>query len=122
MLAPRSPALSTARMMNVVDFEIKRIGMIAILRRENAADRQCWMYFGNWSSSEIMGRLAEPTDRLAVLSAVGLTIPPLHTKDRLITFVQPQGTVEDENLRILAPPERIDPAGVVIAWRLRVRR
>ena len=82
------------------------------------------MYFGAWTPREMMGRLFEPTDRLAVVSALGLTDPPVHTKDRLITFVQPRGAslVEDENLRILSPPERIDPAGLVIAWRLRVRR
>jgi hypothetical protein len=116
--------LDPARMQLVVDREIRRIGMSAVLRREGAADRQIWMYFGQWSPAELMGRLIEPLDRVAVVSAVGLTDPPTHTKDRLITFVQPPSftPVEDENLRILSPPIRIDPAGVVIAWRLRVRR
>jgi hypothetical protein len=117
-------ALDPKRLMLVVDREIKRVGMMATLRREGAADRPCWMYFGQWSPAELMGRLIEPLDRVAVVSAVGLTDPPTHTKDRLITFVQPVGAnrVEDENLRILSPPIRIDPAGIVIAWRLRVRR
>jgi hypothetical protein len=116
--------LDTARFKRVIDYEIKRIGMRAVLRREGMADRTCWMYFGQWTPRELMGRLIDPLDRLAVVSPVGLTVPPLHTKDRLITFVQPLAfvPVEDENLRILAPPDRIDPAGVVIAWRLRVRR
>ena len=116
--------LDTARFRTVVDAEIKRIGMSAALRREGSPDRKIWMYFGQWTAREMMGRMIDPLERVAVVSALGLTDPPTHTRDRLITFVQPPAfvPVEDENLRILAPPDRIDPAGVVIAWRLRVRR
>jgi hypothetical protein len=116
--------LDTSRFRTVIDSEIKRIGMIAALRREGSPDRKIWMYFGQWTAREQMGRLIDPLDRLAIVSALGLTDPPTHTKDRLITFVQPPAfnPVEDENLRILAPPDRNDPAGRVLAWRLRVRR
>jgi hypothetical protein len=131
MLSPlRIPALDPNRMMGVVDRQIRRIGMIAALRREGAPDRQCWMFFGQWTSRELMGGLINPEDRLAIISAVGLTDPPLHTRDRLITFVQPASTsaiangraVIDENLRILSVAERIMPAGIAIAWKIRVRR
>lgn len=123
MISPqRVPALDPYRLMATIDNEIKRIGMIAVLRRESAPDRQVWMYFGQWRSVELMGHLINPGDRLAILSAVGLTDPPTHTKDRLITFVQPAGKVEDENLRILSVAERINPAGVAIVWKLQVRK
>jgi hypothetical protein len=123
MISPqRVPALDPYRLMGDIDREIKRIGMIAVLRRQGAPDRQCWMYFGKWDSRELMGRLINPGDRLAILSAVGLTDPPNHTTDRLITFVQPAGKIEDENLRILSIAERIEPAGVAIVWKLQVRK
>ena len=117
----RIPALDPQRLMGTVDREIKRIGMIAVLRRDGG-DRKCWMYFGAWTSRELMGRLENLTDRLAIISAVDLTDPPLHTKDRLITFVQPGGRIENENLRIISVVERIEPAGIPIAWKLQVRR
>jgi hypothetical protein len=119
--SPRVPALDPYRLMATIDRQVKRIGMIATLRRDTG-DRQCWMFFGAWNPIELMGHLENLTDRLAIISAAGLTDPPTHTKDRLITFVQPDGTVEDENLRILSVAERIAPGGVVIAWKLRVRR
>ena len=95
--------------------------MIAVLRRDTG-QRQCWMYFGAWNPRERMGGLIEPTDRLAIISAVGLSDPPIHSKDRLITFVQPDGRVEDENLRIISVVERIAPAGVAILEAAGARR
>lgn len=120
-LSTHPPALDPYRLMGDIDREIKRIGMIAALRRDTG-ERPCWLYFGAWTPRERMGGLIEPTDRLAIISAVGLSDPPIHTRDRLITFVQPAGTAEDENLRIISVVERIAPAGVAIVWKLQVRR
>jgi hypothetical protein len=68
--------------------------------------------------------LIDPLDRLVIMSAIGLTLPPDHVQDRLVTYVRPLSTppVINETLRIVQAPERIAPGDTVICWKLRVRR
>jgi hypothetical protein len=110
--------------------EVSRIltamGMPAVLRRGIApatSDRWCVAFLYRWKPSIQMGGLVSPTERLVLIAASGLTIPP-DVHDALVTFVQPLGDVpvEDENLRIFEPPAPIKPGGVVLAWKARVRR
>jgi hypothetical protein len=118
------PAFEAARLQGVVDRQIKRAGMAAALRRASG-DRPCWMFFSQWTAKDLMGGLIDPLDRLVIMSAADLSVPPEFPQDRLITWVQPydrDNPVESENLRIQQQPERIAPSGVVICWKLRVRR
>jgi hypothetical protein len=54
------------------------------------------------------------------MSAVGLTVSPDHEQDRLVTLVF-GSTVEDEVLKIIAPPKKIAPAGDMVYWELQVQ-
>lgn len=117
-------ALSPDRMRQTFDRQVKRIGMRVTLRRATG-DRWAWAFFSQWNPRELMGGLIDPLDRLLVVSALGLTIPPDHAVDRVITWQQPYNElrpVQDENLRIMKQAERVAPAGVVIFWKLSVRR
>jgi hypothetical protein len=72
----------------------------------------------------MLGGLVDPMERRVIMAAKDLSIPPDINVDSLITFVQPIGNppVELENLRITKPAEPVGPAGIVIIWRMWVRR
>jgi hypothetical protein len=115
------------RTRNEVSGILRRMGAPAVLRRgigAGAADRWCTAFLYRWRPTIQMGGLVDPMERLVLISAEGLTIPPDNNLDALVTFLQPivDAPVQDENLRIVAPPARIEPAGVLLAWKLRVRR
>jgi hypothetical protein len=102
------------------------MGMPAVLRRgagPATSDRWCQAFLYRWRPNIQMGGLVAPTERLVLISARGLSIPP-DVQDALVTFLQPLGDVpvEDENLRIIEPPAPIKPAGVLLCWKARVRR
>lgn len=118
------PPLNLIRAQTTLDRQIKRIGMQAVLRSATA-DRWCWMFFSSWNPREMMGRLIEPTDRRAIVSAIGLPDEPQFGVERLVTFVQPLSRispVERETLQIVDPPRRIDASGLTLCWDLRVRQ
>jgi hypothetical protein len=104
---------------------IAQHGQPAILRRGgqlNAQDRWVRVFLRRWNAREMMGGLADPLVRMALLAPINP--PPDHDLDRLITFLQPLGDVpvEDENLRIIVRPEPIKPAGTLVFWKLSLRR
>jgi hypothetical protein len=106
---------------------IAAMGQPAVLRRgvaPDTMDRPCRIFFRRHTVAEMLGGLVDPMERRVILAAKGLTIPPDINVDSLITFIQPLGNppVELENLRITKPAEPVAPAGVVIIWRMWVRR
>jgi hypothetical protein len=122
--APPITPLDANRFQQMVDRQVKRVGMIATLSR-STGDRPCWIFFSQWTAKDLMGGLIDPLDRLVIMSALDQKIHPDHVQDRLITYVQPydaQRPVIDENLRILQAPEKLAPTGAIICWKLRVRR
>lgn len=106
-----------------VDHILTSMGAPCVLRR-STGDRWVTAFLFRWRPSIQMGGLVDPMERLVLLSTKGLTIPPDNNYDSLVTFIQPLADipVEDENLRIVAPPARVQPAGVLLYWKMRVRR
>jgi hypothetical protein len=106
---------------------IRTMGMPAVLRRgivPNISDRPCRIFVRKYTVREMMGGLVDPMERFVLMSADGLKIPPEHSIDSIITFFQPmtEPPIEDENLRIIEPAVPIKPAGILVAWKVRVRR
>lgn len=118
------------------DGMIRRWGMLnppAVLRRASG-DRAVIAGITRYNAMEKMGKLIDPVDRKAYISALTpdgtvLDPPPDREFDRIITFVQgapgsppPDPAIEHENLRIVTPPGKIAPADTVVMWELQVRR
>jgi hypothetical protein len=107
---------------------VAAMGQPAALRRgvaPDVMDRPCRIFFRRHSVREMLGGLVDPMERRVIMAAKGLSIPPDINVDSLITFVQPMDPdrpVELENLRITKPAEPVGPAGVVVIWRMWVRR
>jgi hypothetical protein len=118
------PTIDWVKQQQWIDGLVKQFGQQAVLRRNGAADRWIWCVITDYSPQELQGRQYDPLSRRALVSAVGVTIPPQMAVDRLITFNQPLATppAELDALRILAPPTPYDPAGTVLFWELNVRR
>jgi hypothetical protein len=103
---------------------ITEFGMDAVLRREGIDDRLCRVAIID-GPRERPGELANPTDRKVYMSAANAEViatPPDDEKDVLVTFVQPDGTVEDETLPMTCKPKRLAPAGINVFWEFTVRR
>jgi hypothetical protein len=104
---------------------IAKFGMKAKLRR-NGVDRDCVVAIPEYMSREKPTDMANPTDR-QVFIAAGLgdvpTTPPNNELDRLVTFVQPLGTVVDEVLEFTGGPVKpLRPAGITVVYQTTVRR
>lgn len=128
------PVLSDAPIAGRIDYDatrarsdafIRRHGMRAALKRYGSPDRPCDVVLIEWSAQELLGRQYDPLTRKAVMAAGNLDIPPIMDLDSLVTFVQPviSGTtpVVDEILKIIARPEPLKPAGVIVQWVMAVR-
>lgn len=102
------------------DAFIQRHGMRAVLRRHGAADRPCDIVIDQWSATELMGRQYDALTRKVVLAAGTLEGGDPKMNDYLVTFVQPAGTVQDEQLKIIAPPIPLKQGGIVVQWTLAV--
>lgn len=109
-----------ARRLKLSDQMIRKYGAQAILRR-STGDRVCWACIVQYTTSEKQGRMINPTDRRALVSAVGLDPPPSSEVDSLVTL-DPETGAEKETLRIIAPIDRVAPAQSVLYWDLQVRR
>src|SRR5262245_14651574 len=107
-------AYNYVRAQGVAHRMISKYGAPAVLRRSDG-DRTCIACELDFTPEETT-RLANPTARLFLISVIGLTLPPNNEKDRLITF--DQNGAESEELRIIAPPGRLAPAGIVVYWEL----
>src|SRR5216683_2302847 len=89
------------------DQMIRKWGVAGALRRASG-DRPVTVVIQDYSPIERIGKMIDPVDRLALVSAVApdgsvLDPPPDREQDRLVTFVPDSDQVEDEVLRISAP-------------------
>jgi len=119
------PAFAYTSSQRKVDGMLKKYGMTAVLRRADALDRQCTVFEDRFSPMERIGKAINPVDRKMIVSSLApdgapLNPPPDHELDWLVTF-QPGTAIENETLRIVEPPERLSPGGVVLYWTLAVR-
>ena len=120
-----APSWNYAQTLREASAIIQMMGMQAVLRRGIAGttqtDRWCKVFIRRWRSREMAQGLINPLSRFALVSG-DVQPPPDHEQDRLVTFLQPMGDVpvEDEILRIVARPEAIKPAGILVAWKLEV--
>lgn len=114
--------MNYARLQKVADRLINKYGMKAVLRRTGMADRVCTVVDIDYIPREHMGKMQSPIDRTFLVSAVGLLLGPEMAKDMLVTFQQGvPGLPEDEHLKIIEPPGRLAPGGIVVYWELHVR-
>jgi len=68
-----------------------------------------------------VGAIVNPTPRIFLIAPIGLTLPPNNEKDSLVTLVYLSDPEQvSEVLRIIAPPEKLDGAGVIIYWEIQV--
>jgi hypothetical protein len=103
---------------------IQYFGMGAVLRRAGIPDRPCTVAIIEYEPHEKPADLANSTDRKVIMSAKNLEVqatPPDHEKDHLVTFVQPGGTVQDEDLPLTCKPKPTAPAGIIVLWEFTVR-
>lgn len=96
---------------------LRRRGQQAILRRQSG-DRPCLCAIVAYKPVDDVGKLTNPTDRRALISpfvpgTTTLLDPPNSELDRLVTDA-------DGPLVILAPIGKIAPAGVVVAYDVKV--
>lgn len=98
---------------------IEKYGNPAILRR-TAGDRPCVAVIVDYTPLERMGKLINPIDRVALISTIDLTPPPHFGQDTLVTLIK-DTDIEDEVLKIVAPPGKLAPGGTVVYWELQVR-
>lgn len=114
-------AYNYIRSQAVADKMITKYGMRAVLRRDSLPDRDCIVTETQYTPAERAGKLINPTDRIFLMNARNLALPPLQGTDTLVTFVQPEGIVEDEVLKLTQKPGRLAPAGIVVYWEVVVR-
>lgn len=107
---------------------IQFFGMDAVLRRVGSSpvDRPCRVAIIKYSPREKPGSLANPTDRMVIMSAANSEVqlmPPDNEQDQLVTFVQPPTNppVVKEVLPLTCKPEQTAPAGVTVLWQFTVR-
>lgn len=98
---------------------ISKYGCRAILRR-STGDRNCIACMVEATPRPHQGELRNATERIVLVVADGLTVPPDAEKDHLI-WLDPVTGVELENLRLIAPIGKLAPAGIVVYWELQVR-
>jgi hypothetical protein len=119
------PAFGYVNSQRKADGMLKKYGMTAVLRRTGMLDRQCTVYEDRFTPMERIGKMINPVDRKMVMSPLApngkpLSPAPDQEEDWLVTFV-PGTATENEILRIIEPPERLAPGGVVLYWTLAVR-
>lgn len=109
------------QLQNAVAKVEKQLGMVALLRRANAADRTCTVVMATFSAIERMGNLVNAEDVKALIVAKGLAIPPDQNVDRLV-LLDPATRVETDTYKIVGRPLPIAPGGVVLYYELQVRK
>jgi len=103
-------------------------GSLGALRRQGIPDRQCRVLIQDYGPIERMGKLIDPIDRLALISALApdgtvLDPPPDREKDRLVTYVPGSNPLQDDEvLHFSAPTGKLNPGSVVVYWELKVRK
>jgi len=99
---------------------INKYGCPAILRRDSG-DRECIACMVDYFARPHTGELRNAPDRVILVSAEGLDVPPDAEKDHLV-WLDAETGAELENLRLIAPIGKIAPGGVVLYWELAARR
>ena len=135
VIFPQAPRFNFTRSRATATRQLDRWGMDAALRRNGRADVMVRCVILEYSPKERQGQpqLIEQLDRKALITAFdqdgNIIDEPFPGKDRLVTFrVDPLTGLsltplqDAENLQIVAKPGRIGPSGVVVFWRLQVRR
>lgn len=102
------------RQRHVADRQIRRWGQPAKLLRDGAT-RDCYALEVQLSASERRA-LKNPTNRVFLITAVGLDVPP--TREDALVWTQ-DGV--DRTLRQDAPVSPLDPGGVTIYYELQVQ-
>lgn len=99
---------------------IRREGARCVLRRDGA-DRECFACVVEYSSRERRGDLIQAEDKLALISALNLTVPPSgEDGDRLVTFSE-DGSTEDEVFQIVNKPGELKQARTVLYYEAQLR-
>jgi hypothetical protein len=109
------------RVQAKVDRMIRKFGRTGVLRRDSG-DRTIQLVLVNYTASERANSLIQYNDQKAIVSAKDLVVPPDNELDKLVvgaarTFAAPFTTYD-----IIAPPGKLDPAGVVVYYELQVRK
>jgi hypothetical protein len=108
------------RRIGIVDRMIKTEGDRCVLRRDSG-DRECWACVVDYSANERRGELIQTEDRLGLISANGLTVPPdTEQGDRLVTFM-PDGSTEDEVFHIVNKPSALKQGRTAIYYECQLR-
>jgi hypothetical protein len=105
-----------ARSRAVADRQIRRWGQKSLLRRASG-DRDCWALEVQISANERRA-LKNPTNRVYIISAVDLTVPPDTKADSL---VWDNGDGTERVFRNDAPVAPFSPGGVIIYYELQVQ-
>lgn len=107
---------------------ITRWGAPAVLRNlKTNVDRPCIAFVTNYSPQERAGTMIDPTYRKALVSPLApdgsVLDAPSRESDTLVTFIPDTDPPQEyEKLKIMAPPDKISPTGIVLYWKLSVRR
>jgi hypothetical protein len=112
---------------------ITRWGRRGALRRVGSGDVLVRVVILEYTPQERIGKVIDPLDRKALVYGSDLdgetVLEPDPDRDRLITFKVDPATglplspfVDDESLKIVQRPGRIAMNGLVVFWRLQVRR
>ncbi len=113
-----------SRTRAIADRLLQKFGALAVLRRASG-DRNCWTAVIDYKPIERLGKLLDPMDRRALVSAVDPDdgtdlLPPDSEQDRLIV-TSPQEPFETQTWRILAPVGKYAVGPKVIVYDLQVR-
>ncbi len=124
------------RSRRIWDSMIKRYGNLALLRQPDLPDRFVSILSANFTALERQGGISNPTDRKVLLSAFSpgteqVLDPEPSERDMLVTLsLNDDGSpvkdasgnpVEDEHLKLVAPPARIGPSRKQLYWVLQAR-
>lgn len=87
-------------------------------------ERKCICVLIDYTTSEIGGAngLIAYGDQKALVASKGLTIPPDNELDYLKIGANQSYVAPFEKWRLVRPPSKLDPAGIVIYWELQVRK
>lgn len=109
-----------ARARATADRIISKWGFNAILRRQSG-DRACVAALVDFSPAERRGELVQATDRRFIIKATGLTAPPSSEAGDRFVKIDPDTLAEEQPLRIVQPPGKLEHQGRVVYWTIHCR-
>lgn len=103
------------------DQRIRARGSRCLLRRSGSSDRECYAVIVEYTSSERRGDLVLDEDKLALITPVGLTIPPnKEAGDLLVTFDK-DSTTEDQVYMIVNKPTDFRQGRIIMYYECQLR-